>query len=77
VRAYLVLSLLAIVAEELRLIDLPRLLGWRGALAIIIALALVPTVMERIEVCPSCRSRRIEIVPRDRLEVGSELQSPR
>jgi hypothetical protein len=63
IRTYLVLSMAALVLHAMNIVDLPRLITPPVALAILVALPLVPAIFEWTEVCRTCRSRSIELVP--------------
>ena len=72
VRGYLVLSVLALLAHTLNLVELPRLITPPISIAILVALPLFPTIAGRFfDACPSCRSRSIETVPKD--DVAGQL----
>jgi|SwirhisoilCB2_FD_contig_41_8350282_length_1230_multi_6_in_0_out_0_2 hypothetical protein len=74
-RGYVLLSLLAVAADALKLIDLRRLVTLPVAAAILVALPLVPAVLGRFEACPSCRSRWIELGPMTGVDPRADLAS--
>jgi hypothetical protein len=64
-RAYIVVAFAAVAADALKVVDLRKLLTWPVAMAIAVALPLVPFLLGRGRRCPHCHNRDIEIVPKN------------